>query len=178
MATTQLKDGFDGGSDNQLLILPDGSINVNTSGGSGATAVNLTKVGGTAIALGETNAAASLPVVIASDQTPIPIEGSITGPVDTNLNGLTNWQTSQYPIGPTPIQITPTPLTNRSSLNFKVICTGSNIVWLGNSNTVSPSTGFPLFNGDTTQLDLTPGSQIWAMCTAAGQMGFALELGD
>lgn len=32
MGTTQIKDGFDGGSDSQLLVNPDGSINTNVSG--------------------------------------------------------------------------------------------------------------------------------------------------
>lgn len=35
MATTQVKNGYRGGSDDQLLVLPDGSINVNPSGGGG-----------------------------------------------------------------------------------------------------------------------------------------------
>lgn len=38
MATTQIKNGYQGGSDDQLLINPDGSINVNSSGGGGSNA--------------------------------------------------------------------------------------------------------------------------------------------
>lgn len=34
MATTQIKDGFQGGSDNQLLVNLDGSINVKDNGGT------------------------------------------------------------------------------------------------------------------------------------------------
>lgn len=45
MATTRIQDGFDGGSDNQLKINADGSINVNGGGGSGSN-VNITSVGG------------------------------------------------------------------------------------------------------------------------------------
>lgn len=40
MATTQVKDGFNGGSDNQLKVNNDGSINVN-SGGGGSANVNI-----------------------------------------------------------------------------------------------------------------------------------------
>lgn len=45
MATTQIKNGFQGGSDDQLKVNPDGSINVVT-GGSGGNNVNITAVGG------------------------------------------------------------------------------------------------------------------------------------
>lgn len=38
MATTQIKNGFHGGTDDQLLVNPDGSINVNTTGGGGGNA--------------------------------------------------------------------------------------------------------------------------------------------
>lgn len=48
------------------------------SGGGVGSDVNLIEVGGSSIALGETTMANSLPVVIASDQTPIPVTGSIS----------------------------------------------------------------------------------------------------
>lgn len=48
-------------------------------GGGGATDnVNLTQVGGAAIALGQTTMSASLPVAIASNQSAIPVSGSVT----------------------------------------------------------------------------------------------------
>lgn len=37
MATMQIKDGFEGGSDNQLKVNSDGSINVNATGGGGGS---------------------------------------------------------------------------------------------------------------------------------------------
>jgi len=76
MATTTIKDGFNGGSDNQLKVNADGSINVNTSGGGGGSNVNLISVGGASINLGQTTEANSLPVVIASDQSPITVISS------------------------------------------------------------------------------------------------------
>lgn len=43
MATTQIKNGFNGGTDDQLLVNPDGSINVNGGGsGGGNASVGLT----------------------------------------------------------------------------------------------------------------------------------------
>ncbi len=47
-------------------------------GGGSGTDVNLIEVGGAGISLGENTMANSLPVVIASDQDPIPITGSIS----------------------------------------------------------------------------------------------------
>lgn len=41
MAATQIKNGFHGGSDDQLLVNPDGSINVNTTGSGTAANVNI-----------------------------------------------------------------------------------------------------------------------------------------
>lgn len=45
MSTTQIKDGFDGGSDNQLKVNTDGSINVN-GGGGGGSAVTISATNG------------------------------------------------------------------------------------------------------------------------------------
>jgi hypothetical protein len=57
-----------------------GAVLTETSGGGGTDDVNLTEVGGSAIALGQTTMSASLPVVIASNQSAIPISsGSATG---------------------------------------------------------------------------------------------------
>ena len=154
MATTTIKDGFNGGSDNQMKVNPDGSINVDVTGGgggltnvnitevngtpitgtylpttnpsigpdgvtaptyatevgavgptglleplmvdntgalivtstgSGSPNVNLIEVGGAAISLGQTTESASLPVTIASNQSPIPV--TIQG-VNPNQNSV------------------------------------------------------------------------------------------
>ncbi len=49
-----------------------------TSGGASGSTVDLISVGGSPIAIGQAAMAASLPVVIASDQSPIPITGTIS----------------------------------------------------------------------------------------------------
>ncbi len=56
------------------LASPGGS----SSGGGAGSDVNLIEVGGAAIALGQAAMAASLPVVIASNQTAIPVSGSFS----------------------------------------------------------------------------------------------------
>jgi hypothetical protein len=103
---------------------------------------------------------------------------TVSGTVDTNLNGLNTFQTSQYTVGLTAVQLSITPLTNRSSLSIKVITsTPSDLVYVGNSNAVTTSTGYPLFNGDSLQLDLTAVHELWVVGTAVGQRVCLLEIG-
>ena len=59
-----------------------GEVLTTSSGGGTGSDVNLTEVGGAAIALGQAAMAASLPVVLASDQTTVPVSGPLT---DTQL---------------------------------------------------------------------------------------------
>lgn len=101
------------------------------------------------------------------------------GSSDVNLNGLTNFQTSQYVVGTSVVQLTPTPMSNRSSVSIKVTTTTpSDAVYIGNSNSVTSSTGYVLYNGDTVQLDLTPAQAIWSIGTNPGQIIYVLEIGD
>ncbi len=102
---------------------------------------------------------------------------TVTGTVDTNVNGLSAFQTSQYTVGTSAVQLTPTPLTGRSSMSIKVIVTGNNIVYIGDSSGVTTSTGYPLFNGDSLQLDLTGADTVYAIATAVGQTVAVMEIG-
>lgn len=133
MSTTQIKNGFHGGTDDQLLVNPNGSINVNAIGGGGGT----------------TNA---------------------------NIVGLGMFQTSQYAIGVTAVQLAPTALPNRSSLSVTVEAAPNVAVYIGNSSSVTISTGYPLYDGSTLQLDLTPAGSIWAITATAGQTIAVLEI--
>ena len=103
---------------------------------------------------------------------------SVTGTVNTNLNGLLHFQTSQYTVGTSAVQVTVTPLTNRSSVSLKTTTTSNSIVYVGNSSSVTTTTGYALFNGDSLQLDLTPTSQVWVISNNPGQIVYVLELGD
>ncbi len=97
MATTQIKDGFDGGSDNQLKVNADGSINVDVTGGGVGSNVNITEFGGSPVTIGQQTSANSLPVVIASDQSPIPV--TIEG-VNPNQNSVLVYnQVAAVPVG-------------------------------------------------------------------------------
>jgi hypothetical protein len=106
------------------------------------------------------------------------ITGSITGTVNANLNGLNAFQTSQYSIGTSAVQITPTPLVGRSSVGLKATTVGNNIIYIGNSPSVTTSTGYALFNGDAVQMDLTPSDTIYAISADVGQTLYILEIGS
>lgn len=181
MATTQVKNGFQGGSDDQLLVNPDGSINVNGGGGGGSNAsVGLTgaaaPTSGTELA--GVNPEGKLTAVSVDDNGFVNVNGisTISGPVTTEQEGLNAFQTSQYAISTSAIQLTPTPLANRSSISLAIIASPGIAVYIGNDNTVSDSTGYPLFNGNTIEMDLTPTGQIWAISTTAGQTVAVLEI--
>lgn len=132
MATTQIKDGYQGGSDNQLKVNSDGSINVTGSSGPSN--------------------------------------------VDANINGLDAFRTSQYTVGTSAVQLAPTALVNRSSLSVAVIADPTAIVYIGNDNTVTTSTGYPLYDKNSLELDLTDSSQIWAISDTPNQTVAVLEI--
>lgn len=177
-----INDGVDA-----LVINPDGSINVNVS--SLPLPVSVTAIGtigatapATAIELGAVDSNGKLQnlTVDPSGKLLVDITGSstITGTVSSNLLGLNSFQTSQYTVGTAAVQLTVTPLTNRSSMSIKVKTTTSNdMVYISSTSGVTTSNGYILFNGDSIQLDLTPAHQIWAIGTSSGQSVYVLEIG-
>lgn len=167
MATTQIKDGFAGGSDNQLKVNADGSINVDITGGGGGPTSDVNIFDSAGNPLTSTSGALNVNTSGTSE---------VTGTVTSNQAGLTSFQTSQYTVGTSAVQLAPTPLTNRSSLSITIMATVNVPVYIGNSGSVTTSTGYPLFNGSTMQLDLTPAGQVWAISTMAGQSAAVLEI--
>jgi hypothetical protein len=142
---------------NLKTSIPTGSNTIGAvTQASGPWTQNLTEVGGAAISLGQTTAANSVPVTLA---------------------GLPTFQTSQYTVGTSAVQITAAPLTNRSSIGFKAITTASTYaIYIGNSSSVTAATGYPLFNDDTLNMDLTGANQIWAIASATAQTLAVVEI--
>lgn len=181
MATTTIKDGYNGGSDNQLRVNNDGSINVNGGGGGGGNA-SVGPTGSTAPASGTEIAgidpSGNLKAVSVDANGFVNVNGTstITGPVTTNEQGLTAFQTSQYTVSATPVHLAPSSLSNRSSLSLTVSASPGIAVFIGNSASVSITTGYPLYNGSTIQLDLTPTGNIWAVSAASGPTVAVLEI--
>lgn len=162
MATTQIKNGFNGGSDDQLLVNPDGSINVNATGGGVASNVSIVQGGNTAIV----NPDGSLSVNTVN-----------SGTQATNLTGLTDYKTSQYTIGLTEVQLAPTPLANRSSISFKIHTSGpAEFVLFSQAPGSVAATGYRLDDGESMQLDLTGAGSIYVVGSSAGQIVYLVEL--
>lgn len=163
-------------SGNILKVNADGSIDANTivTAASGDSILSVGTDDGTltgtqkVLKIDNTGA-----LVVNSSGT-----STVSGTVNTNLNGLNVWSTSQVSVGTTSVQLAPSPLSTRSSISVKAMTTGTNMVYVGNSATVTTSTGYALFNGDSIQLDLTPTGNIWAIASAAGQTVFVLQLGS
>jgi len=97
---------------------------------------------------------------------------------DVNLNGLNTFQTSQYAVDTTAVQITSSPLSGRSSLGLKALTISGSTVYIGNDSSVTTTTGYPLVNGDSLQMDLIATQEIWAISDNAGQTLCAIEIGD
>lgn len=108
----------------------------------------------------------------------INVEGVVSGTVSVDQNGLANIKTTQYTVGTSAVQLTPTPLTGRKSISIKAHTTSATeLVYIGNTSGVTTSTGYPLFDGDSLQIDLTDASNLYVIGTLAGQKVYVLELG-
>lgn len=103
-------------------------------------------------------------------------ETTVTNTVTTSVEGLNSFQTSQYVIGTSAIQITPTPLVNRSSLSLRVTADSGVAIFIGPTAGLTLMNGYPLYDGDTLQMDITPANTIYAISDTPGQVLFALEV--
>lgn len=148
------------GSPALAIVNPDGST---ISGGGGGGAVNLTQVGGSAIAIGQAAMAASLPVVIASNQSSIPISNF---PATVTLNkGASDASTIRVSLGDgvqTIGGISNTAFTANAGTNLNTSAlaleTGGNLATLV-TNTTGLATAVIQTNG-TQQSKLTNGTNI------------------
>lgn len=183
MAVTQIKDGYNGGSDNQLRVNDDGSINIGSGGGGGSNAsvgpVNVTSPTSATEIAGVGPTGLLTPVSVTSTGAiNVVTSGSsqVSGTVTSDQAGLNSFQTEQYSIGVTAVQLTPTPLANRSSISLRVTAASGQAIFIGNNGGVTVNNGYPLYNGDTLQMDLTPANTIYAVASAASQTLYVLEI--
>jgi hypothetical protein len=180
---TRNVDIFD--SNGNPLNSTGGALNVNITGGSSPPNASVGPTGVTAptsaTEIGGVDNSGNLQAlkVDPAGKLLVDISGTstVTGTVNANIEGLNAFQTSQYTIGTSAVQLTPTPLTNRSSMSIKAKLTPGSFVYIGPTSGVTTANGYILFNGDSLQLDLTPVNQIWAIASAAGQLLYVLEIG-
>lgn len=96
-------------STHELLVKASVSITP-----SGTQDVNLTKVGGSAVALGQTTMASSIPVVLASNQTSIPVAATLAAET-TKVIGTVNQGTSPWVVSLTSTTVTGTVAVTQST---------------------------------------------------------------
>jgi hypothetical protein len=164
LGETVIKDGT---TNNLLKVNADGSIDSNVVLTAASDSVTSYLKDSSGNALNSTSGALNVNVTSGSS--------TVTGTVSANINGLNTFQTSQYIIGTTAIKLTPTPLTNRSSISIKAITTGIP-VYVGHDNGVTVTNGYPIFNNDVLNMDLTGSNQIWAIASSPGQTLCILEI--
>lgn len=112
--------------------------------------------------LGQKSMAASVSVVIASDQSDVSVD----------LKALDSWSVKQLNVGISAIQVASSPLSGRKTIALKAICTTGNSIYIGPTSAVDISGsngGFPLANGETIELDLDSTATIYAIASAASQ---------
>lgn len=178
MGTTIIKSA---NSDNQAIVNSNGELLVSSSGGGGSNASvgptgSTPPASGTQIAGVDTDG--NLRAVSVDDNGFVNVNGTsvVTGTVNTKQDGLNSFKTSQYSVGTSEIQVTPTPLTSRSSISLKVITTGQDPVFFCQSPGSVMTEGYPLYSGDSVQMDLTPSGTIYAVSASPGQMLYVLEI--
>lgn len=180
MATNQIRDGYNGGSDNQLRVNDDGSINVTGSSGGGNASVAPTGITAptSATEVAGIDPDGNLRAVSVDINGFVNVQGvsTITGPVTTTEQGLNSFQTSQYVIGTSAVQIAPISLPNRSSISFRVEADRGVPIYIANNSSISVVNGYPLYDGDTLSMDLTSSDTIYAISTTANQVLAILEI--
>lgn len=148
---------------NNLKINSDGSINVDITGSVVSSDVTITQGGNDAIVTSDGA------LVVTGTST-------VTGTVTTQESGLNTFETSQYTVGTSVVQLTPVPLFNRSSLSLRVTTTLNNAIYIGNNAGLTTTNGYPLYNGDTLQMDLTDANNIYAIASDINQTIYILEI--
>lgn len=183
MAVTQIKNGWNGGSDDQLKVNPDGSINVNGGGSGGNASVGPinTPAPTSATEIAGVNPEGNLTPVSVTDTGAINVVSSgsstVTGTVTTNEAGLASYKTTQYTVGTIEVQLAPTPLAGRSSVSFKVhTASGTDFILFAQAPGQAATNGYRLDDGESMQMDLTAAGNIYVIGSSAGQTIFLLEI--
>lgn len=99
------------------------------------------------------------------------------GSASTDILALTRWQASQVTVGTSAVQIASSPLTARKTISLKGSTSSNQTVYVGATSAVTASTGYALGNGETLDLDLDDGAQVWAIASSSAQKLFIAEIG-
>ncbi len=105
------------------------------------------------------------------------ISSSQFGPQLVGISPLPTWQANQFTVGLSAVQVASSPLSGRKSVLLKAITSTNKTIYVKQLNTVSPTNGFPMGNGEWLELELNETAALWAIADAAGQTLSVVELG-
>lgn len=122
--------------------------------------VNLDQVGGAAYALGQTTSTGSMPVVIASNQSAIPVSGTVTDTPPLVSTGFNNQQT----VTTSAVALATNTLTQ--GITIEALSTNTVSVFVGFSG-VTTSTGLELPPGAAVILPVNNSNAIFVICASS-----------
>lgn len=186
MATTQIKNGFHGGSDDQLLVNPDGSINVNTSGGGGGNA-SVGATGATAptsaTEIGAVDANGKLqPLLVDPDgKLLVDVSGNTTVSGAVVPAGLrTAGRITTMLVGVTAVQLPATALANRNAMSITNL--SSQILYIGfdasvtADSAIGTTAGWEVGIGEGFNIDITNNIPLYGIVASGTALIKIMEL--
>lgn len=97
--------------------------------------------------------------------------------VETPLKALAGLSITRTSMTTTAAKVVATPRTNRRSIGIKAICSGSALVYLGTSNSVTSGNGYPLSDGQSIDMELDDSvTEIWGIASTGTQAISVVEV--
>ena len=94
------------------------------------------------------------------------------------LKSLPTIKVTRATVGTSAVEVTSSaPMAGRRSISLKAIASGSTIIYIGHSNAVTSSTGYPLANDQSLDLEVDATTLIWAISSSGSQALSVFEIG-
>jgi hypothetical protein len=97
-------------------------------------------------------------------------------PVDVDIEALTVFSTNQANVTTTASQLAGSPLASRKTVSIKALASNAEPVYLGASNAVTSGNGYELSPGDSVDVELGPGANLWAIAALGTQRVCWMEI--
>ena len=154
------------------------TISPNSPSPAGSQDVNLIRVGGAVVSLGQNTSVNSIPAVLASDQSPIPVSGTLTPTGTQNVN-LTQVGGAAVALGQS-LMVSSIPVaiaSNQSAIAISgaVVATPASVVNSGNSSTI-PLAGGASFIGTTTDVLQYAAVEVFAYSNVSGTLNLEFSI--
>lgn len=101
--------------------------------------------------------------------------GIVEHEVDTPIESLTTFTTAGVTVLNSATRIDSSQLANRKAVSLKATTTNNKRIFIGEDNTVTTSTGYPLSAGASLDIDLTDDAEIWGIADGSSQSLFIIQ---